>query len=223
MTHRAAGPVGDLLIGQPEISERLMRALTLKGALPQHVDGRIGGSITVMDLTQPDYSWLRREQRFLGGSSQGAVVGEFGIAVLGPRPGSVRSTLCVAYADIQNQTGAAGLFRYGFLLEGNIGSALAVGDGGPMDDRVVSGLAAAKPNFGIGTGSQVADPGPVAAGRCRLPADGQATVGPFILTNARDAGGISKWHAAVYGSAVNQAVLVTWRWTERTLMQSEVL
>lgn len=217
-----------LLLGQPDISERLMRALALKGALPQFLGQEFDASVTVEDLTAPEFGYLRRFLPWQAGQAKGAVVGEFSMLTLGPRTNQLRNALAVCdYITISNQNAAAQSFRYGLVPESAIGSSAPVSNGEPMDDRVTANqpLNSVQPIYGVGVGSNAVDPltqGPPNAGFVRLGVDQTVLIpGPWIITCAANSTAAARQVLAIWTQSVNLSVAGNFKWRERGLLATE--
>lgn len=214
-----------LLLGQPSISEQLIRALNTRGDSPQETEEKFNLSLLCANLTDPEYKWGGREGYYITGIVQGAVAAQFSACILGPRTGAARSALAVVEKIlICNLTGAAGNFRYG-LLPASKTSAVPNLVGSPGDDREVVGRSVASSVFATGSGASATDPRYFSqSGIIRIPADQSIIIpGPWILTGAsmNDGAVDTPVYFGVFSDAVNITVEATFWWRERALMNSE--
>lgn len=214
-----------LLLGQPNLSESLMRALALKGALPEYLAREFQASVNLLDLTTREFQYLRRVNSWLAGINQVAVVGEFGIAVLGPRATQGREAIAVVDSVmIENTSGGSASFRYGLIRNNNVGSAAPTSNGIPLDDRIgpLSGTPFPNPIFGVGGGSQVADPAITFAGHVSLPVSSSIELNvSAVLTGLMTTTGL-RTYFGVWATSPNIAFACNFRWRERELLPSEI-
>lgn len=61
----------------PQLWEQVMRSLDIQGPLPDAVEPAVQPGVTLLDMTAPEYLWLRRTRRFIHGTSFGPVAGQF--------------------------------------------------------------------------------------------------------------------------------------------------
>jgi hypothetical protein len=229
MTIRREDPAGlaALLLGQPDLSERLMRALGLKGTLPQFLDRKFSPGVTVEDLTKPEYSWLRRETLWEAGQAVPAVAADFGVGTVGPKSGMAgRTTIFVVeQVTLSNTAATATSLRFGLISTANIGSAAPTGSGAPRDDRY-AGAAVNQSVAGVGSGSNNASPTTFTSTSFVLLAAGQ-TLGPFpgpwVLTNGVGPTAASQVLFGVWGTEINKAFSFHVVWRERLMLSSETL
>lgn len=211
--------IPNLLLGQPEIGELLGRALDLKGLAPEALDYRVQAAIMAEDLTRPEYAWSRRSLRWHFGGFQAAVAAQFSMVVLSISSPAARAAIgIVERITISNINAAATAFRFG------IGTAAlpALGTSGrPQDDRQddnnasyfrVGSLAQAASYLGSGVGLvQLA-----AGATLDLPLTGYVLSGKVASTGGNVMG------FAVQTDVVNQGLIATIYWRERTALQSEL-
>lgn len=212
--------LADLLLGQPEVSERIMRALALKGALPQYLAPEFQPQVIAEDLNKPEFSWLRRETLWGAGLFAPAVVGETSLVTLGGRTNAQRAVIgTVEYVIITNQNAAVTSFRYGLIDQAHQGSAASTSDGSPRDDRQA---AQTKSFFGVGIGSNAGVITTFTNSQfVLLPASTSLYIpGPFILTLGNSAAP-AQCTFAVWGTALNQSVQASFQWRERAMLVTE--
>lgn len=200
-----------------------MRALALKGQLPQYLDPEFQASINLADLTDAEFRYLRRETLWEAGLTQAAVVGEFGVLVVGPKNNSTRTTLgVIEEVIVQNIAGSATSLRVGLISTANTGSAANAGAGVPRDDRYAG--ASNQSVFGVGVGSNAVSPTTYTnTSFIRLGVDAIATVkGPWVLTNGVGPTAASQVLMGVWGTEVNKALQAHFIWRERALLTTEL-
>jgi hypothetical protein len=216
-----------LLIGQPDIGERLMRALALKGQLPQYIDGDIDPSVTVEDLTGREYDYLRRFIPWA--ASFGQVAGGAGVwSLVGIGPKSTQGRSAIAVVDrvwIQNSTAGALTYRLGLFPTTATGTLLAVTGVAPIDDRVLNNVPAGQNGlFAGGGGTSAVDPItgiPGSTATFTVPGGNTfEVVGPWILTGATNTAG-AQHYLAITPVLANTVVNATFYWRERALLATE--
>jgi hypothetical protein len=193
-----------------------MRSLALKGALPQFLNGEYQAGINLLDLTDPEYQYLRRFQRFQGGAAVGAVAAQYSYVAIG-RNGSSRDMIAVVEKIVIANIGAANQQFYIYLTGNPLfgpGSGLNL----PTDDRSPSNS-----GFTIGTFNSATDISSALFGVCRVCLNVYQTITldtPYILTNALTGGNLSLLY--VQTQALNSPLAVTFYWRERAVVAGEV-
>lgn len=216
----------EYLIGQPEISEQLMRALFLKGDLPQFVQGPYGLGVQVLDLTTPEYFHLRRWRRYMGRAAQAAVAANFSILVFGT-PNVGREVMAVVEQIWVRANGAAGPIRFG--INGDVfalGATAPASIGfGAQDDRSLP-AGAWSSTYGMSFINNAASP--LSAADPEIVSGGTNTVfvpidptRPLILTN-KPINNTAKSYLYVVPTAVNFGIDVCVFWRERSLLETEL-
>lgn len=223
---RAPG-IGHLLVGQPDVAERMMRALALKGTLPQYIDGDYDPVVVVDDLTAREYDYLRRYIPWHAAFGQAAGgAGVFSLVGIGPKSTQGRSAIaCVDRIIISNLNGAAVTYRWGIIPTSAAGSLLAASGVAPVDDRVLNNVPAGQNGlFAGGGGTNAVDPislSPANAGVVVVPANTAWSIdGPWILSGAVNTAG-NQHYLAVWTSAANLSVNAHFYWRERAMMATE--
>lgn len=222
--------LGYMLLGNPDLSEQMMRALDLKGDLPQHLVPAIAPTAQATDFTDPEFQYLRRMNRWQGAIRQPALAANFNYAVLGRNavpPNNRASIAIVERIIIVNN--AAGPNPYWIYLNQNAAGPVGVGSnsGIPMDDRNANnGTLATAGQFTLGTVQSVTDfhPTGLVAGAMplELPANNSIQLeGPWILTGNADNAFTAPAQLVVQNGNVNQNLSVTFIWRERNLFSSE--
>lgn len=215
---RRAGerPVGLNLLGQPELSEQLMRALELKGDLPQLLDPIFSLTVQVLDLMDPEFQHLRRTRRFMAGNDIGPVAGQFPYLVFA-RNGQTRDQIAVVERISVTNLNAAPLRCWIYLLQN--GAAPGVGtQATPTDDRTPLAAAA---GHTIGIATSITSFVTPARLTVNIPQDQTVFVpGPWIITTAGPVG--AQTQLVVQGATVNQAFDVSVFWRERLLLSTEL-
>lgn len=199
---------GLLPLGNPELSELLLRALQIKGDLPQTVEALYRAQVTVDDLTAPEYRWLRRGTQWQGHAFVAAVAGQASYFELQPISGAAENIAVVERISIVNPNAFVMSTRLGIVTP----ALLAAGavNARARDDRHLSSQSA----FKIFAGTNAALAGAAGMIDVRLAADGTTTVeGPWILT------GNSALQVGT--TAANVALTCQMFWRERLLQVTE--
>lgn len=214
----ARTPVGLNLIGQPELSELVMRALALKGDLPQLCDPVYGLSLQADDWTLPEYQYLRRMGRWQAGEGTAAVAAQFAYWVLGPR--TLGRNLCVVERLLINNFSGTPFTFYVYLSQ----NAAVPGNGTialPTDDRLNLGDLTSRGNFSIGVGNIAADAHPSGSAIITIPATTAFMLdAPYVLSGQRF-GGVAT-QLVVQHSQVNVQFHCTAWWRERSIQDTEL-
>ena len=209
-----------MLIGQSDYAERLLRALALKGDLPQGVHSDAVLTYQQDDLSSLEYSWLRRSARYFTGATATAVAAEFSIFAFGSTNGS-RQTMAIIDAVSISNPGAAvmGVEIGGATFTGGSGAALTR-LGKNLDDRQFRQVQSV---YACGVNSDPAsllDPAP----RFEIPVGSTLflPVGavPIILTSADN--GVFTSLFLVQGTVLNAPFRVGVWWRERQTLDSEL-
>lgn len=215
------GGLGHLLIGQPSLSSTVARALATKGDQPQYIEGRYNLGITALDLTQPEYRWLRRHTTWESHIAQAAVAAQFGYAQLGYLQASLGRISIICESVLLSNTSAGRLGYFISLGFNALGIATGPFSGHPVDDRMYDAAGAAASAAFVGGGTNAA-PG-VTAQQSRFVslASGASleVFGPWIVT-----GKVTPTTASsltIVADTVNVSVQVSFRWRERELLASE--
>lgn len=213
-----------LLLGQPEISERLMRGLALKGALPQYLGQEFEPNVLVEDLTAAEYDYLRRFNRYQAGAQVPAVAAQFGQAVFGRlAPGSRSALAVVDRIMISNLSAAACAYWVGFLQNG-AGLGPGAGNELPTDDRVnqLLTVVGTRTLFTSGFGSNAADFHTAGHMPIQLGVNQTIWLDPrYILTGVADAGAVNPRILFIGCATANSSFGFGFFWKERALLTSE--
>lgn len=206
-----------LLLGNPELSEQLMRALEIKGDLPQRLEDRYQPVLVSEDFTADEFRWLRRSTRWSVGVNIGGVAGQFAFSALGAVATTSRTMAVVERVVISNQNAAAATVQYGLSL---LGSGLAMTSiGNFVDDRQFGTPRAA---YAAGGNTQAAPAIPAASALVTIPAGGNYTLyRPGFVLTGRD-NGVFTSILFVTNTVVAQGLQVTYHWRERNLATSEL-
>lgn len=212
----------DLHISQPQLAEALMRALDIKGDLPQTVAGVLDASVQVDDLTRPQYQYARRT--FIGSAFGGAaaVAGQLsGVALGYATPVDPGVLLEVNGVIIQNVNAGTAAFLVGIVSSSLAGYASSVP--APMDSRWMNPTFQSAPGCTIRTGSAATTRAAqsmavtlAANSTIYLPIE--AVVSSRVARIAGEGG-----HIIVEGTALNSAVQASFFYRERAAVSSEVL
>lgn len=199
---------GLYLVNQPDIPQRMFRALDLQGSLPHELEPRYRGVIVAEDLTLPEFWYSRRGRRFQGGSAIGAVVGQQCFSQLIPL-GLTTTARLIAIVDsvfVSSPAGGATAFSIGL---GGPPAASTARASLQADDRHNASSAC---SIQDGTSAAPVTPG----GALVVDIAGSQTLeirGPWILT------GIS--NLVVVSTTVNVGVRIGYRWRERLAAEGE--
>ena len=209
-----------LLSRQPAVAERMMRALDMKGDLPENVDAKFRSTILVEDLTGAEYDFLRRTSRWLGAARTAAVAAQYGTIAFGFGAAAGERGLLAVETLFLNNENAAQIVVFVGVTASTI--ALTTPPTSPMDDRQY--VAAAQSGMGaFGTLVSAAAP-PFADPNFKVLVAANSSVAvtlPVILTN-KDPGSASKLVLAMHTGAVNQTLSVALVWREGALVSGEL-
>lgn len=210
------------LLRLPELAERMMRALNLRGSLPEQVSERFDASITVEDLTAAEFAYLRRTRRFAAFGEVPALAGEFSTVSLvdAAGGGAIFATNFLAVVEgvwLNNVNATAAVFNL-FLAAGALVNE-AVGSGGSnnLDSRLWTGGTKGTALLGAVNRQDIANPYAIAnaIGRWSVPAGASLYVPlDLVLTSGFSLG--------VQPALQNTACSVTFVWRERTATESEL-
>lgn len=217
------------LIGQPEISELLMRALFLKGDLPQFVGSPYAAVLQMADLAAPEYMPLRRWRRFCMRQSIGPNAGNFTGCFFGLRDNNPngREVMAVVEALHVRVPNAATVVVY--AIDGDM---LALGGvptagGQPQDDRSsATTSAAASSAFSLGTFTNAASPLSGVAPQI-VPGNTNTFITsvdpdrPLILTN-KPINNTPRSVLWIVPTVINAGVEAMIFWRERGLLETEL-
>jgi hypothetical protein len=207
--------LGYLLLGQPEMAELLMRSLSLKGNLPQYLEGEFSPSVTVADLTSTPYLWLRRASRWRIGLAQAAVAAQVSIFAFVSNIAD-RSVLALLESlTLDNTTAGAIAYQYGVSLAGTGGVASAA-VGTFCDDRQQGTGAQYRGGVGTNAAAPLGGNPPTVI----VPPNSSVIVPLGDVLTARD-NGVFASAFIVQTTAVNTALRVSLTWVERALLASE--
>lgn len=220
---RGPSGLGHLLIGQPELSESLMRGLALKGQLPQYLGSELEPSVTVADLTDPEFLYLRRTTRFWVNASLNAVAAQFSQAAFAPIATAPRTLALVESIIIANSTGGAIAVLVDCIPSTLIGFAAGTPKSS-LDDRAIPfGQLQPTPSFGVvnataAAGLLAGSNAPVIAVPANttfvLPINAVFTARSVIATPAPS-------YLIAQVSNVNIATNIGFIWRERPLLATE--
>ena len=213
-----------LLLGQPALSSLVARALATKGDQPQYLESRYQLGINALDLTDPEFLYLRRSPTFVASINQAAVAAQFPIIALQNNLAGSRASLCVI-EEITIANTAAAAAANGAVFGVTFGGAGGVGAGavsGVCQDDRFGGVNLQQSRWTIAAGSNAASPMAIGAGYLvQLPGNTSQTFrGPWILSNKDN--GVFSAQLVIAGTNVNTALAATIRWHERELLASEL-
>lgn len=209
-------------IGTPSFSERMMRALELKGLLPNILRPSMVPVVNVTDLTLGEYKWLSRERMYQGTLSAAAVAANnqmyeliFGAANNDTM--AIVDSVRIFNRETTNQLW--GIYIAPAIMGGANGNRISVQDGRSDGPGAPGAPFTPLPAFPTCSLSQLAAiqavPGTSALYEIG-PSQAVEVPGPWILTIGRF--GII---LRVHSQSVNVASSVTYRWRERLMPTSE--
>lgn len=207
-----------LLLGNPEISEATMRALEIKGDLPQLIAPTYSVDILAEDLTAPEYRWLRRQSRWLSGLAQAQVAANFAfVAFSSANVDPARPTMAIVDQILVRNNGAASTtYRYGMAYVAG-GPALTQ-RGALLDDRQFGQTSFYLIGAGVGV-AHVLTPAPF--GLIEIQGGASFLIpGPWVLSNRPDNAALGA-SLIVETEFVNNPVCATFYWRERAFLQTE--
>lgn len=206
---------GMLAINQPEQAERFARTFGIKGDLPNVCDPLLQLGITLDDLTQPEYWWLRRGRRFDSFSSNVATALNFGKVFLGS-PQATDAFAVVERVTIINQLATQAAFRIGMVFA--VASA-ANANQKPRDSRIgINGRAVFVCNAALGVGNDLTNNAAIVV---NVPPTSTLFVdGPWIISGQNN-GGTQLSSLMVETDAINQPIAASFTWRERTMLVEE--
>jgi hypothetical protein len=202
-----------------------MRVLALKGQVPSHSASEFSPSINLLDMGQPEYGWLRRQQMYYFGRNQAALAANFNYWALSPNFVGRAGIAVVERVIFANTSGVAtGCF---VMLMAQLtvgGGTLAMA----RDDRQNNGLNTSANRTGLFTGAfaqsatnlQASIPSQVVSLQTAIADTVQLDI-PFVLTGNTDAGIGNVNSLVVQQQTVNQNGACTIVWRERAMLVSE--
>lgn len=212
--------LGYLLVGQPTMASAVARALATKGNQPQYLEGRFELGVVALDLTRPEYEWLRRVTTWHLSASQAAVAAQFQAIQFGQSVSGRQMISVIDEVTICNENVAAERFLYGISKNTN-GVTSGPFFGFPADDRVLDANLNAQSGSFLGTQSNVGGAfAGVASGLITIqPGDSVVLKGPWILT--AKAGPAIQASFCVQAATQNRICTASFKWRERELLSSE--
>lgn len=212
-----------LLNAQPEIAERAIRALDLKGDVPNMIDSTEQLSITVEDLTAPEYEWLRRGYRQCVAGAPAAAAGNFSGVVLGTLTPQNSVLAVIRRFRLYNFAAAAQNFRWA-VIQSTAWAGFTLVNSFPAvcDSRsLIAAAGIPSSQFKVFTGNLAVNP--VASGcLVGLPAGGVADIKvPIILSDTTEFGTAASPAFMLFVDAANVSFHLEIEYSERLMMQSE--
>lgn len=223
MKTAAPTALAHLLLGQPELSELIMRGLALKGSLPQYLGSELEPSVTVADLTQPEFYWLRRITRLFQGFNLAATAAQFSGICFAPVAGAGRSLAVLERIILINATATQQSYFFDTFTNSLVGSAPGI-PRATLDDRAMPfNVGQPVPAFGLVNATSAA--GVIGASGnnvLTLPAGGTFVLDlNCIFTNRPVNTTPSPMLFMLQGSAVNLPLQATFFWRERAMLATE--
>lgn len=195
---------------QANVPEGLMRALAMQGALPDIIDPMIQLGITLADLRDFEYRWLRRTQTFEMFATVTLVAAQRPMGMLKRLTLGSRDMIAVVESiTIRNTEAATQAY---VVSPGGPGTVLggATFPAANVDDR----QQAVQQAFGLDFGTTAAGVGSFVGINVGVGAGLSVTVqGPWLLSGLG--------FLLVYGITVNTGASFSMRWYERQALQTE--
>jgi len=228
VSRRDGSGLGHLLLGQPDLAEQYMRALSLKGELPSYTGSEIEPSVTLLDLTNPEYLWLRRTTRYQQTKQIGPVGAQFSQIIFAPVANAARVIAVLEKVIFSNsQAATVQNIMWDSITDAITGFAPAAIPKSALDDRAVPfGQLQAGSSFGLIAQTAGAAKIPVTGGAAwlSLPASSSFVLDINAVYTARS---VISTPAPLYfiaeAQAVNVALTATFIWRERGMLASESL
>jgi len=215
-------------LGAPSFSERLMRALELKGLLPNFLRPGFSPVIIAGDLTDPEYKWLSRERMYHNAASAAATAANNQIYQLGFLTANQDQICIVDSFRIYNREVTAQLWGWYIttaLLGGTVSTRVQTLDGRADGPSGGAGPFFAWQSFPTSQVQQLAavQALPAQAPVIEVPA-GQAVevVGPWVLGIVKSSFVSPPAFLNVHSLAVNVGSSFLIRWRERPVQSSEL-
>lgn len=217
----------ELLNGQPELTEALMKAYELKGDLPDGIVGQLAPVIEVDSLhvgRSPEYGRLRRWALARGGDNVPAVAAQLSWSGVIPRSATVRGICVVELVQVSNPSAATLAFQ---LAQAQIPGAVG-GNATVRDDRmnqISPGGSFFTGLFGVVSGQSAGAVIPAGAGQnftFNLPAGGSIVIPLDDVLTGKPNDTSNPVGVFVQATTVNTAINVGWRWRERQALASEL-
>lgn len=216
----SSGDLAYLLLGQSELSEQIMRALELKGDLPQRLFAGFDPSITALDLTEMPYRYLRRQLSFAQVHNIGPVAAQFPRVQFAIFQNTGRVLVQLRKAYISNPGAAALSVQFAVQSVGGFATNQRFGWG--TDDRVTptqSGVVMTS-ETNVATTLSTATAG---IRQVFVPPGSTVVVEPnIILTNKVSPSGVIN-SVLFEGGTVNTQMIIACEWDERSVQTSETL
>jgi hypothetical protein len=211
-----------LSVGAPSFSERIMRAMEVKGLLPNVLRSSLGPVILAGDLTAPEFKWLSRERMYFGSTAQAASPANNQIYELIYGAPSTDTMCIVDSVRIFNREVTSqlwGIYIASAIIGGANSPRVGVNDGRSDGPGNPGSATTPLPAFAASTLStfQGVQAVPATSPLWEIAAGTSMEIlGPWILTLSRF-GTILRVHS----NSVNVASSVTFKWRERPMLTSE--
>jgi hypothetical protein len=199
-----------LPVGVPEYQERLMRALDIKGDIPQELRAQLQPVFVAEDFTQPEFFWLKRGRSFQCFSGVAAVAGQNPVVELQAVTGNPDVLAVIDRIIISNPGAAAITVRFGLNTVRQVAGAVTPT---ATDERQLGQAAA----YRVFTGNVVYANNAAQMGFDLATRQSAIIPGPWILSGFGTGAGCF----GVYADALNVGLQVGVSWRERQLYQTE--
>jgi len=198
---------------QQDYSTQVSKALGLQSRTPGHLDPRIQLGITVDDLREPEFQFLRRRTRWTASLTQAAVAAQRASMQLVVAPVNPSMITVIERIIVSNFNAAGSSFKWGWKQ-------IEAGVTGTVATRDLRTGGTAIPAASFGRMSSAAPASIRAGGLMVLPPSGTAVIelGWVILT----AGNVGSGECfGIVNESVLQELNATIEWTERPALPSE--
>lgn len=213
--------LGYLLIGQPELSSQVSRALATKGEQPSLIESRYQLGIQSLDLAAEEWAWLARNPLFEIGAGVGAVAAQFSYFIFAATSTAQRMLAIIESFTVSVQ--AASLISWQVVTYP--GSIIApTQPGTARDDRANSNTNPARPVYGSQFATEVALLTTVNSPQVSLGAGASFTcpVKHVLSINPSLVGAANQHALLIENRTANVPMTVSLSWRERQPLASEL-
>lgn len=210
-----------LLLGNPRPSEGLMRALGIKGDLPQDLLAQYAAHFLVDDLSKEEFAWTKRSTLWDSGAIVAPVVGQLSRVAVFPQSASLgtRAVMCIIeeFTAVCPTAGGTGL-QWGVTLSGAGTGASSV----PAKFRDDRQFQRTNSVYGVSGGAAVGNPIATENPSLSILVQNvpQTFRGPWILTGNDNGTFIACF--LVIGTTGNVDLRVSCKWRERDILPEEL-
>lgn len=189
---------------QQDYASQAAKALGLQSKIPGHLDPRFQLGFTVDDFRDPEFAWLRRQTLWQGRGVRAATAANLNYVCL---PGINGVIAIVTKIIIVNQNAATNVSIIGIAVANAV---MTIGSMAPRDTRATGNQAACVPY----TGTAVGPINPLGKAIQTLAGGTTVLECSYVLT--------SPLTLAVVDGLPNQVIDVSFEWSERAALPSEM-